>query len=265
MTTPTYLQKRALLTAVATKNRAEIHRVLVTRRRYLAHVLNDARTRALFTRWRQDSRLDLVITAWSGQLNVATAQLGLPDRQTLLRDVDANFARLPIVAVQFFNDCERLFEIRYEGTSDARAAEAVRFIDAVLFARPPRMRVWLELALLDAFWTEAISEIRGESMPVTLVAGSLIDLPEKDGYTPDDEKLERGADWYYRAENASPKATHGELTREYIAARKREGVIIEPDTGLIPNRIKEADRLLNRLVIPPVEAWRFLTTTQKSS
>jgi hypothetical protein len=268
--------KRIVLCSLNAKNRAEVFRVMITRRRFTERVVQDSRTREVFTRWRRESKLDLVVTEWSAQLDVAAARAGVAHRSLLTRD-QATYDALPLVTREFFSSCDRVLTLRRENTAEARAADVLRFIDTVLYTTPPRLRGWLALALMDDFDAELVRDVWGEPdvSNVGLTGGPFSAVPLTEGYTPNVDLLERGADWYFDCEVASSKTTHAEVARAYAASRAAEGVTLaekdqagileRPDTKLVRDRIADANRLLNTLAVKPEDALRFLKTHQKHS
>jgi hypothetical protein len=163
--------------------------------------------------------------------------------------------------------------LRRENTAEARAADVLRFIDTVLYTTPPRLRGWLALALMDDFDAELVRDVWGEpDVSVGLTGGPFSAVPLKEGYTPNVELLERGADWYFDCEVASSKTTHAEVARAYATSRAEKGVtlavkdeagIVErPDTKLVRDRIADANRLLNTLAVKPEDALRFSRPTK---
>lgn len=266
--------KLVILNAVRSKNQAEIFRCKIARRHFLLCIVADPRTRDLFTQWRR--KFSGSVTAWSGELDAAAARAGLPNRAAL-QHVAGAYDALPVETRLRFREYDQLITGLKEATADDRAAAVMDFIGRVLYPQPPALRWWLGYALLNYFDAQINHDVWGETttVDIELVVGTLDQVPLELGQRPDIAKLERYVDWYYRNRVASPKVSYGELTREWKAAREAEGVFTGPkelrgikeadDTKEARDRVKEADRLLNGLVIPPDQVEQLLRNPQTSA
>lgn len=140
---------------------------------------------------------------------------------------------------------------RVGATKDERVTQVLRFICRDLYTTQPRLVGWLSVALMDYF---------DDPSSVTLPAGTFGADALVRGQRPDSDKIERYVEWYYRNRVAVPPVPYAELAREYVAARAAEGVFVgakddrgikeQPDSKLVRNRVREADRLLNDLAYP---------------
>jgi hypothetical protein len=252
-----------IINAVRSKDQAEVFRCKVARIAFLGdHVAADPRTRARFAQLRRESKLDALVLAWSEELDAAAARVGLPHRSALQKH-PAAYEALPLVTRHRFQEYDRLLTGLRSQTADDRAAAIIAFIGRELYPSPPPLVWWLGYGLMNYFDAETIAALWGEqAVNMELVVGTLDHVELDRGQQPDVAKLERYVDWYYRRCVASPRESIAALAREYSKQREADGVFTALDKKLVRDRIKEADRLLNGLVIPPEQVAALLRDSQ---
>lgn len=266
------LPKRLILNALNVKSRGEATGHLECRQVFVPRLIDDARTRERFARWRHASGLDVLVAELQRQFE------GLPvkARVGILDGEEGERRALAPEHLRIVDSWLRLFRDGYQAGLDARATDTAAFLHELQLPPCP----WLRVDLLDAFENDLAHALgvgpRNRFATVTTTTdapkGRAPQRAREPGGVP---PLVRDTDWLYRHRVQDPPDTIPVLAREYVekqnrARAERDRVPLEPkdyngedDTKIVRAGIERAWHLLFELPADPVKLVKEIAFVER--